>query len=319
MSDTKEIGGYFELGGLIKNEWHNKCLKLNSARNCLRYVIKERKIKKIYLPYLLCDSMASVCRKENIEVGFYHIDDKFVPILDSVMLEGEYVCIVNHYGLLDNDKLALLKDKYKNIIIDNTQSFFQAPIANVDTIYNCRKYFGVPDGAYLFSNLKNSDLDIPTDVSSGRIGHIVGRLEIGASEYYRDFVETEKSFDNEGIKMMSKLTNVLMGAVDYVAAIDIRRKNITYLHEKIGEYNKLQLNISNMSFMYPFYTNESEDTRRELIKNKIYVPLLWPNVLENNSESLEYKYAKNIIPIPIDQRYDENDMERIYKVLKGRI
>ena len=319
MSNEKEIGGYFELGGLVKNEWHNGCLKLNSARNCLRYVIRRKKIKKVNLPYLLCDSMANACRKENIEVSFYHIDDEFTPVMDDTMLDGEYICIVNHYGLLDNNKLSSLKDKYKNVIIDNTQSFFQIPIADVDTIYNCRKYFGVPDGAYLFSDLKKNDLDISIDISKDRIGHLVGRLEVGASEYYRDFVEMEELFNDEDVKKMSKLTDVLMGAIDYNATINIRRKNIAYIHEKIGKYNKLQLNIDNMSFMYPFYVDNSEEIRKELIKNKIYVPLLWPNVLENSSDSLEYKYAKNIIPIPIDQRYDESDMKKIYEVLKGKI
>lgn len=39
------------------------------------------------------------------------------------------------------------------IILDNTQSFFQKPISGIDTIYSCRKYFGVPDGAYLSTNI----------------------------------------------------------------------------------------------------------------------------------------------------------------------
>ena len=36
----------------------------------------------------------------------------------------------------------------------------------------------------------------------------------------------------------------------------------------------------------------------------IYIPTLWPNVLEECPQgSLEYHYAADILPIPVDQRY----------------
>lgn len=39
---------------------------------------------------------------------------------------------------------------------------------------------------------------------------------------------------------------------------------------------------------------------------------MWPNVLEwRNKNDLEYDFAKYILTLPIDQRYDENDMKRI--------
>ena len=53
-----------------------------------------------------------------------------------------------------------------------------------------------------------------------------------------------------------------------------------------------------------------------LIDNKIYVAKYWPNVLQwSQKDSLEYELTENIIPIPIDQRYNSNDMNRIVDLI----
>lgn len=57
-----------------------------------------------------------------------------------------------------------------------------------------------------------------------------------------------------------------------------------------------------------------------MISNKIYIPILWPNVLSDSLKgSLEYDMAENILPLPCDQRYDEYDMEYIIKVIKKEV
>ena len=42
----REIGGYIELEHYQGNEYH-KGIALNSGRNCLRYLIKAKKIQKL--------------------------------------------------------------------------------------------------------------------------------------------------------------------------------------------------------------------------------------------------------------------------------
>ncbi|MES4926106.1 hypothetical protein, partial [Proteus mirabilis] len=77
----KEIGGYFELESLINKPWYQTDIKLNSGRAALLLLIKEKNIKKIHLPYFLCDSVKNYLNKEekNIQISYYHIDDNFLP------------------------------------------------------------------------------------------------------------------------------------------------------------------------------------------------------------------------------------------------
>ena len=47
------------------------------------------------------------------------------------------------------------------------------------------------------------------------------------------------------------------------------------------------------------------------------MPTLWPNVITNKLKgTLEYDMALNILPLPCDQRYNEEDMEYMIEIIK---
>lgn len=309
----KEIGGYFEFEQLISNEYYKDLIKLNTGRNALIYLMKVKKIKKIYIPYYLCESVSEILEKYNYEYEFYQIKEDFLPNFNKELLDSEYLYIVNYYGQLSNNVIIKLKERYKNIILDNTHAFFQKPIENVDIIYNCRKWFGVPDGAYLSINC-NLKEELEEDFSRGRMNWLLGRYEESASKYYNYFKENDIQFKEEPLKKMSNLTQNLMGAIDYKRIKKIRKLNYEYLDKKLKDINKLKLNTPKVPFCYPLYLEniDIESLKKNLAEQKIYIPTLWPNVIkENLEESIEYKYAKNILPIPCDQRYDKEDMKKI--------
>lgn len=305
----KEIGGYFGLEQLISNEYYKKLIPLNNGRNALLYLLKSRNIKKLYIPYYLCDSVIDMLRLNGYDFDYYNIDSKFIPIFNKTLTDNEYLYVVNYYGQLANDTVIHLKQKYKQIILDNTQAFFQKTIENIDTIYTCRKFFGVPDGAYLYTDTKiKNDLDV--DISKNRMTHILGRYESMASEYYDDFQNNEEFFNSEPLKYMSKLTHNILGAIDYERVCRIRNENYAYLESKLGEHNKLKLITPGGAFAYPLYMENSIKIRKELAKKKIYIPTLWSNVINDTSEgSIENDYATNILPLPCDQRYGIEDIE----------
>ena len=312
----KEIGGYFELENFTNNEYYKDLLPLNSGRNALLYLMKAKYIKKIYIPYYLCDSISSMLKMYGYDYDFYKIDSDFLPIFNEKLKTDEYLYIVNYYAQISNERIIQLKRKYKNIILDNTHAFFQEPINGVDTVYNCRKFFGVPDGAYLSTNVKiNNKLEV--DVSKERMTHLLGRYEGLASEYYTVFQNNEKLFETLPLKLMSKLTHNILGAIDYEKVREIRNGNYYYLDNELWKYNKIRLYTPNGAFAYPFYIENGTEIRKKLVNSKIYVPTLWPNVLNNTlKDSIEYKYAANILPLPCDQRYNLNDMEYIVEEIK---
>src|SRR5690606_15776845 len=124
--------------------------------------------------------------------------------------------------------------------IDNAQSFFSHPLPDVDTFYSARKFFGVSDGAYLFSRKKiNSNFLI--DYSSGRFGHLLNRIDRGAEAGYPDFLENEALLANQPIKQMSKLTETILKSVHYQFVMQCRVHNLKYLHDKLSTINESKI------------------------------------------------------------------------------
>ena len=306
----KEIGGYLELDNFSNSAYYPDAIRLNTARNALVYLVRAKNISKVYLPYYLCSSVCDVCVREGIDHEFYHVDKAFMPVLDVALKDSEYVYIVNHYGQLKEDQIRACQGRYKNIILDNVQAFFTQPIEGVDTIYSCRKFFGVPDGAYLISDA--APLPLETDVSFERARHILGRYDCEvASEYYGDFKKNEEVFDALPLMYMSRLTHNLLGAVNYARVIEAREKNWQALHACLGSKNKLSLDMPKAPYMYPLWVEDGVYIRKKLAEQKIYIPTLWPNVADSEANEAEKEYAQNILPLPIDQRYTPEDMKRM--------
>lgn len=316
----KEIGGYLELEEMSGEEYYPDLIKLNLGRNALVFALEQLHIRKLWLPLLLCDSVTSVCKNSKIELAWYHIQKDFSPALPLKKMDtGEYLYLVNYYGQFSQERLLELQNIYGNILLDNTHAFFQKPLGTIPVLYSCRKFFGLPDGAYLsLGQQDHSTIDIlPEDSSAERMQHILGRYEHSASEYYSSMLNTAHNLCSEPVKRMSRLTQNLLKGIDYQRVCNIRNANYATLSEVLDSENQLTLIPQTGPFVYPLYCRDGIRMRKRLAEEKIFVPTYWSNVIQEMPEkSLEYDYAANILPLPCDQRYGTEEMERILIVLK---
>lgn len=302
-----EIGGYIEFAQFNGSIYHENALALNSGRNCLAYLIEAKHIQRIVIPKFLCDSVSDICKKYNLKIRYYSIEKDFLP-RDMALEKDEWLYIVNYYGQIDNRLIREFKEKYGNIIVDNVQAFFQTPVDGVDSIYTCRKFFGVPDGAYLYTD-KKICRELETDISYNRMIHLMGRYEESASQHYSEYTDNEAEFYNLPLRKMSKLTSNLLRGINYHEIRTIRERNFLFLDSKLCNINQLKLKVTCGAFMYPLYLPNGSDIRKKLQKEKIYISTLWSDVFNLCDESdVEFDMAKNILPLPCDQRYNLGDM-----------
>lgn len=312
----KEIGGFLELELNHGSEFHEHGIALNSGRNGLRYLIRGRKIKRIWLPKLLCSAISDTCKEENVEILYYTIDKQLRPVSPQ-SLEGDWFYLINYYGQYSTEEIRLLGRIYPNIIVDNVQAFYTKPIDGLDTIYTCRKFFGVPDGGYLYTDCTLSEI-LQKDESYDRLTFLAGRLEHSANEFYSAYRENEQRIDELPLRRMSMVTQNLLRGIDYEQIKKERERNFSYLHERLRSINQLELCLPDGPYMYPLLVKDGAEIRRSLQEKRIYIPTLWPNVLQECPiDSLEYQYATDILPIPVDQRYDVGDMETIVDEIRG--
>ena len=314
----KEIGGYLELEKNFGKEYHNG-ISFNSSRNALQYIIRKRKINKIYVQYYLCLVIEETLKNENVHIEYYHIDDKFLPILDNYD-NNSFIYLVNYFGLLSLKTISSFSKKYNmKVILDNTHAFFMRNVPKVDTIYNCRKYFGVPDGAYLLTDLKYND-EYPLASSMSRIKHLFGRCEDTASSYYKDFVEADATLDNCDIEMMSKITHNMLKSIEYEKIRKKRISNFQVLDESLHKFNKLSFDKDiKCNYMYPLLIDNGNIVKKRLIENKIFVQTLWPGLNKFDLNDFEKNIFNNLVLLPIDQRYDREDMNYIIDIIKEKI
>jgi hypothetical protein len=313
----KEIGGFFELELNYIKEYHEDALALNTGRNCLEYILMANDFVKIYIPYFICEVILEPLKKCSIEYEFYNIDKNFNPIFDyNILSSNEAFLYVNYFGIKECTvgKLARYID---NLIIDNTQAFFAKPIDGVDTFYSPRKFVGVADGGYLYTN-SQLDFDLQKDKSCERMSHLLSRIENGSQVAYELFRENSKVLGNNDIFKMSTLTKKILSGINYNKIKKIREQNFIFLHKFLEDNNELNLSLDNLNgpMVYPYLIND-DSVRRKLIENKVFVAQYWPNVLEWCEEKdLEFTMTKYLLPLPIDQRYSIKEMENIIKILE---
>ena len=307
----KEIGGYIELDTYHLPMLHEGAIALNCGRNALAYLLRARHIKRLWIPKFICDSVTGVCEREGVPYTLYGIGLDFRPSEEIQLADGEWLYFVNYYSQFDNGQIAEYVQKYGRVIVDNAQSYFQPPIPGVDTLYTCRKYFGVADGAFLYTDAVLEE-EFPQDESFDRMRFLLGRFERTASEFYDEYAANNKFFASEPIKRLSKLTSNLLHGIDYKRVETQRKQNYASLHKSFSRINLLLLRDEPGTFMYPLYLENGKEIRKRLQAEKLYIPTLWPTVFRISSpDKTEWKMAENILPLPVDQRYGVVDMFRI--------
>lgn len=312
------IGGYFELELRKSEHFHKNALRLNTARNCFEYILLARKYTKVYIPYYTCEVMLQPLYKHGVCYEFYSLNDRLEPIEIPQLHPNEAYLYTNYYGLKQSCVEFLARIYGNQLIVDNAQAFFAPRIDGIDTLYSPRKFLGVPDGGYLYTDIVLQQ-DFVIDESYHRIQHLLIRMEAGAEKGYPMFKKADESLDNQPIHKMSILTERILQNADYPYIIKKRKENFSILRQSLSESNKLAIEEDDnaVPMIYPYLTKDCT-LRNRLIENKIFVATYWQNVFDwCSSDSFEYKLAENMIPLPIDQRYAQKDIDKILKIIRG--
>lgn len=305
------IGGYFELElNNFGSVWHNNAIALNSGRNALEYILIQNTYSKVYIPYYTCDVILQPLIRQNIKYEFYFLQKDFTPDIPK-LAKNEVLLYVNYFGIMI-DIVKLLINKYANLIIDNSHAFFEMPYKNTPVFYSPRKFFGLPDGGFTYTN--NNELNLERDNSEDKISHLIKRIENGAEMGFEYFKQNEAKIENIPLRRMSLLTEQLLKNINFENIRKIRKRNFKLLHQSLYMTNELTPFIESNNFdtplVYPYLNKKNNNLRRKLIAGKIFVASYWPNVSEwlSSKESFEIYLQNNLIPLPIDQRYNENDI-----------
>jgi hypothetical protein len=314
---NSETGGFFELEIARKEPYHSDALALNSARNALVYFLSGKKAKRIFLPDYICNTVIRALQKAGIEHRFYTIGPDFDIVSLPDLACDEYILSVNYFGLMQEKVRQLCAIYTRALIADNAQAFFAKPPNAAATLYSPRKFFGVADGGYLISGLSSNN-GLKQDVSWDRYSHLLQRHDCGAKNAYDKFLQNEALIGKLPPRYMSRITQRLLASVDYETVKNRRRANFRFFQSCLSGLNEYEWSMADddVPLIYPFLCS-AEGLWEHLIQNNIFVARYWAEVEERTAtESFANKLSRNLVPLPIDQRYDESQLQRVVDAVK---
>lgn len=313
---AKAIGGFFELEFNRGTTLYPRALGFNSARFALQALLQAGDIKRLYLPDYTCSTMHEAAIRSGVEVLRYEVDQRLEPLDLPALNPDERLQYVNYFGLKDSFVQARLWPQLGGqLILDNAQSLFSTPLEGVATLYSPRKFVGVPDGGWLAN--PPADMLLPAPGSSdGRTRAMMGRLEGDPEPFYTTFVEVEHSIRDEGVRGMSALTARLLDGLDYPSIKTRRQANFATLRARLDPINGYRaFDGVTTPMVYPLLMESAEQAdhvRRTLQQQRIYVATYWRELLDDPQlGAAGRRWTQCMLPLPIDQRYDDGDMERV--------
>ncbi|MBL0446253.1 hypothetical protein JD509_12320 [Aeromonas veronii] len=322
MSDLMgAIGGYFSLEQpQPKKHYHPELLHFQSARAAFYALLQAGSPRKVWMPYYICDSMLSPLYEIGVPVSFYSLNSDFSVKDEIELLDGEWIFYVNYFGICGAEQNRLLSKYPKGqLLFDHSQAFFQKPLDCLATIYSPRKFFGVPDGGMLSTQLKIRNDFVQDESSYDRTTHLLKRACFTPEKGYADYQMAESSLHSCQPKGMSTFTDNLLKTIDYAAVKNQRNSNFWYLHEALASVNKIQIDRMYVDgpMVYPFLM-DNVSLKSQLIQRRIFIPTYWPEVGQRGDSGVfERKLLVNLNALPCDQRYSVKEMDEILKVVSN--
>ena len=318
-----EIGSFLELQfpkGLEYYKQEENIIRLNTGRAAIWHAFRLSGASRIWLPYYQCDSVRDFLLRKGAEVLYYHIDRHFNPV-DLQPEEEDAVLLVNYFGVMSAGRMAERARSYARVIIDNCQAFFCAPLAGAYNVYSARKFIGVPDGAYVMGPEAGAFLSsYPQGYSSDTALFLLQRIEYGCEgKGYASRGINEHRIDTEDVMKMSRLTRTILDGTDYSLIREKRMANFAYAHALFGRVNRIDPMIygdeRTVPMVYPLVV-EDDTLLDRLLQAKHFQGHWWSYLLDEvPADTFEYWISRYMIPVTIDQRYGERELDYLADII----
>jgi hypothetical protein len=269
------------------------------------------------VPFYVCNAVLEPLDVTRTPYSFYSITGSFRPDPSQEPAGGELLLVVNYFGVMASAVSAVDSAFPGRVVVDDTQAFFRRGRPGAWSFNSARKFFGVPDGAFLYGPANDVRKLPPSDIAD--CDHLLTRLAGDDEIAWEQFKRHEAHIGVEP-RAMSIVTMRLLGAVDMPRARQRRRSNFDTLHRRLGPINTIELPLDHAAgegpMCYPFLPAVEVD-RVELARLGVFVPTLWPEIQHRLEPGFERErlLARRLLALPIDQRYGPDDMERLCHVL----
>ncbi len=297
-----------------------------SGRSALQAIIKDLKnCSTAAIPSWCCDSMIKPFADAGMEVRFYPVYfDK--SLKQELRFDCDVLFLMDYFGYTGTvPDLTGYKGK---VIRDVTHSLFSASYADADYSFgSLRKWLGVWTGGYAWTKDGHGFTGEKTEERAYKALRKKAMLqkaeyingERSDKDYLGLFEKAEEKLENAGIASASKRDVSTAERLDTEAIFLRRRANAAVLRDALCDWLLFpEMKNSDCPMFVPVLVpgGKRNDLRRYLIRNEIYCPVHWPVSKYHRLDELTESIYINELSIVCDQRYTQDDMQRIVDTIK---
>lgn len=334
--------GYFE--GFKK--YGRELTYIRTGREALMYAscnCKSGKEAVILCPAYCCWSMTAPFEFTGWSVVYYRLNEDLTideNYLNSLLhgCRPDAILTMNFYGSADT-RAAIAKVKAFDDKITVIEDFSHCTFS-LDKIFNeqvdyyvtsIRKSIGVCDGALVMSkkptNKNYIGIEAP-DFGTLRKGaqKMKGRYAFSKSlddkdVFLSELRQGEEMIDKlDGVHPISEISERMIASINGEEIVFARRENMKHLwkllNEKIEMIPGLERSFDGAPFSLPILVDNRDVVQKQLALRGVYAPVLWPidEKAINICEVSAY-VSDHMLSIPIDQRYNYDDIEDIASIV----
>jgi len=336
------IGGVFGLEAIVLGQENNldwpflrpETLHLASARGALCLLADLVRPQTVWLPSYLCPALVDALSAANVAWKFFpvskHLCCESAEWLRQIV-PNDIVLRIHYFGFPNTDPVLLEAAARGALLVDDAaQALLTAGMGTGASaiIYSPRKFLGVPDGGCLVTLTPGlrSDTDLPAVPAawwSDALSAVALRREFDSGnstrEWFPRFQEAEQAVPSRPCAMSHLTRGLLRRGVDYGAISTRRRLNYQALLEMLAEFALLPtLAPGAVPLGFPVRCPSRDAIRTRLFDEQIFPPVHWHlKACVPDAFADSHRLSAELMTLPCDQRYDEEDMKRVAKAFKA--
>lgn len=316
---------------------------LSGGQSSLNFIVKNLQMKAdeiILLPSYLCPTIVQNLDRNHARYSFYTINSDLSINISDLQAKIDKnkvkaVFFIDYFGFYHQaetkEYLKSLKEKNIILIEDAAQMLWLEKKEFIgDFTFNSYRKFLPIDGSIVISEqagyyegkadayyalMNEGRMKITSYVKYG-----LGNVEVFVRLFSKADEAYGKSTEINGMMEISKqLLNQL--DIDYIG--QVRRRNYIYLFDQLSEivgitplFDKNLLG-DQIPIGFPILIKNRDKIRKELRAKAIFCPVHWPLLEEKwiHEYPDSITLAENLMTLPIDARYEKEDLDRLLREL----
>ena len=305
-----------------------------SGRAALRAIIKELSgIRSVELPGWCCDSMIRPFAEAGIKTEFYPVYPGGT-LRQEPRFDCDAILIMDYFGFTGTS--PDVSGYGGKVIRDVTHSLFSASYADAGYYFgSLRKWCGIKTGGFAFTGdghklpaadgsdggytaLRKKAMNLKDCYINEKPGP--DGMPVTGKEYLGIFAEAEEMLDGIETAPADETDIALAQRLDTEFIIKRRRENARLLMSAFpGSLVFGGLGDSDCPMFVPLMVpgGKRDSLRRHLIDNDIYCPVHWPLTEYHGPDEKTAVLYRDGLSLVCDQRYGEEDMLHLIKVIKS--